>query len=90
MATATELARKLYPRMATGGGSSNQAGAPAPRSELGQIARRLYPAMKSAGAPPPPPRTERAGFFKKVLACHMTGPARGQLYYVDVPLSGTR
>jgi hypothetical protein len=81
MTTATELARRIYPGMASSG--SGQAAATAPRSELGQIARQLYPSMKSSSAPPSQ-TTERAGFYKRVLTCDMK---TGRLFYVDQPVS---
>jgi hypothetical protein len=88
MATVDELAHRIYPGMASSGSSSQAASSPAPRSELGEIARRLYPSMKSSSAPPSQ-TTERAGFYKRVLTCDMTGPMKGRLRYVDVPVSRT-
>ena len=83
------VAQRLYPRMtsSSGGSSSQAASSPAPRKEFAQIAAALYPQMRRDA--PTPSRTERAGFYKRVLTCDMTGPMKGRLRYVDVPLSRT-
>jgi hypothetical protein len=88
MATVDELAHRIYPRMVSSG--SQAASSPAPSRSMNDIARSLYPKMASAAGPS---RTTepgaRSGFVRRVLTCHMTGPARGQLYYVDVPVRRT-
>lgn len=75
-------ARRLYPGMISERDLRPPASTPAP-SEFGQVARRMYPSMRSSAAPPPAQRTERAGFYKRTLTCDMK---TGRLFYVDVPV----
>jgi hypothetical protein len=86
---ATDIdARRLYPKMVSERDIRPPTATTAPSRSMADLARRLYPTMKS-NAPAPSPRTERAGFYKRVLTCDMTGPNRGRLYYVDMPISRT-
>jgi hypothetical protein len=85
MATAAEIARKLYPRMASSG-SGSPAGALASRKDFGQIAREIYPTMAHLPDPKPPEpkiisRTPpRTGFVtRRAFADARTG----RIFYIE-------